>query len=158
MKVHVFNLLLLVIVGGCLFITLSGSAPEAKPVSSLHQAFVTVAPSPSPHPVDVYRQDRNRQRSENLQALEGLLTGPGEQLQQTARQALLSQSAAAEMETKVEGMLAGMGYERSVCVYQTDSISLFLCPTASPEHIPLLLQSAADICRVPKEKVQLLVP
>lgn len=158
MKVHMFNLLLLVIVGGCLFITLSGSAPETQPVSSLHQAFVTVAPSPSPHPVDAYRQDRNRQRSENLQALEGLLTVPDEQLQQTARQALLSQSAAAEMETKVEGMLAGMGYERSVCVYQTDSISLFLCPTASPEHIPLVLQSAADICQVSKEHVQFLVP
>ena len=88
MKVHMFNLLLLVIVGGCLFITLSGSAPEAKPVSSLHQAFVTVAPSPSPHPVDAYRQDRNRQRSENLQALEGLLSSADEQLQQTARRSL----------------------------------------------------------------------
>ena len=158
MRIHLFNLLLLITVGGCLFITLSQAAPEAQPVSTLHQAFVTVSPAVTPHPVDVYRQARNQQRAESQRALESLLSSDDQSLQQAARQALLEQSSAAGLETETEGMLAGMGYEKSVCVYREGSVSLFLSPTAAPEHIPLLLQSAADICHVAKEQVQLLVP
>lgn len=158
MRIHLFNLLLLITVGGCLFITLSQAAPEAQPVSTLHQTFVTNPPIVTPHPVDAYRQARDHRRTEQQRALEALLSCDDETLHPAARQALLDQAAAAETETKVEGMLTGMGYEKSVCVYRDSSISLFLCPTASPEHIPLLLQSAADICRVTAEQVQLLVP
>ena len=158
MKVHLFNLLLLITVGGCLYITLSSAAPEAQPVSELHRAFVTLQPTATPHPIDFYRQSRTAQRAENLQALQTLMGSGAPSLAQAAREALLSQSAASEMEQKVEGMLAGMGYEKSVCVFQNNTVTLFTQPAVAEEDAAFVLQSAADICQVEKENVQLLSP
>ncbi|MBQ4639969.1 MAG: hypothetical protein IJB69_05595 [Clostridia bacterium] len=158
MKVHLFNFLLLITVLGCLCITLSRSAPEARPVSQLQRAFVTVAPAPTPHPIDAYRQSRTLRRQETLSALEALLTAQDTQLSTAAQAQIQALASAAETEAKVEGLLLGLGYEKSVCILDGGTVTLFTQPAVADADTAAVLQSAADLCRVSTENVQLLVP
>lgn len=158
MKVHLFNLLLLITVGGCLYLTIAQSAPEAKPVTTLRQAIVPVTPSPSPHPIDAYHAARSLQRSQALAALEALLSSPDAAVQAQAREEIARLCTAAETESKVEGMLLGMGYEKCVCILDEETVLLFTEPITEAEEAAAVLQAAGQACHVPAQQVQLLVP
>lgn len=156
MKVHLFNFFLLLTVGGCLFITLSQATPESTPIAKLEQAFIPV--SPSPHPIDAYRTQREYQRKQEADSLSLLSQSADAALGQTAEEALLSLQMQSEKELMVEGVLAGMGYGKSVCVLQNNTLSIFTSPAVSKEDAAIILQKAAEICLLPLENMQLMVP
>lgn len=157
MKVHAFNLLLLLTVAICLCITLSRSTPEERPAANMHQAFITLSPAATPHPLDAYRTAREAQRALEMESL-AALCAPEYDMQPIARETLLSLQTKMERELQTEGMLAGLGYERAVCVLTEDTLSIFTEKTLSEKHLPLILQSAGEICQIPTENVHWVVP
>lgn len=158
MKVHFFNLLLLITVAGCLCITLSQSSPEARPIANLNQAFITVAPTVTPHPLDAYRAQREKQRIREEKSLSALMQSSEGEMASAARETLLSLQRQMEMELQTEGVLSSMGYERAVCILQGKNLFLFTEETVSEKHLPLLLQAAAEICSLSPEQVHWMVP
>ncbi len=157
MKGHLFNFLLLLVVGSCLYLTLTGETASTQTIA-IPQAIVTHPPSPTLPPLEAYRQDRQASRRETLSALEKLLSSENADLQQAAQQELLQITACGERETQVEGILSGMGYANSICIAQEDSITLFTGEQVQEKHIAALLQAAAQAAGVPSEKVYLMVP
>lgn len=158
MKTHLFHFLLLVTVLGCLVITLRQSSPESQPLPQLQQAFVPVQPSPSPHPIDAYRQQRTAARREMLSALETLLQSGSEAIRSQAEAETLSLQKAVETELMVEGMLAGIGHEMAVCAVQGNALYIFTTAALSNEEADRVLQTAAEWSQINRENIRLMVP
>lgn len=158
MKVHLFNLLLLFTVAGCLFITLSQSAPEARPIANMGHAFITLSPSATPPPLDAYQEKRTALRRQETESLSLLSASGDPSMQSAAENALLSLQEKAEKELKTEGMICAMGYEKAVCILQENALLIFAQPSLSDDHRMVILQSAAEICGILPEQVHLMAP
>lgn len=158
MRVHLFNFLLLLTVAGCLFITLSQSAPEAQTSARILPSFITLTPSATPHPLDAYQEKRAAQRSKEQESLALLAQSNDPSLQTAAEKALLSLQEKAEKERQAEGLLLGMGYERALCILQETELMIFASPALSDAHQQIIFQSAAEICGILPQQVHLMAP
>lgn len=158
MKEKLLNGLMILVVLFCLGITLSNYTPKTEPVLSMENTFASVIPTPSPHPLDACRKERDAQRQEALSSLTWLSQDAASGLQNEAQTALLSLQSAAQIETAAENLLTAMGYQNNVCILQKEGMLLFTEPAVKQEDAMLIIQSAADISGLPPEKIRLMVP
>lgn len=158
MKTHLFNLLLLLTVAGCLCITLR-RPEQADPLPALMQgAFITVSPTVTPHPLDSYRNERQAQLQALQSALPSLPQTPDDALYFALQKQLLALQKKADTEARVEGALRAMGIEKCTCILQEDSLLLFATPFPPQAQLPSVLQLAADLAGLSPENVHLMAP
>lgn len=158
MKQRLFNCILLLVVIASLIITLFSKGAESSAPPALSGAFVPVPSSPTPHPIDAYKTEREQQHQQTVETLLPLADEPSSPLHESAKTTLLSLQKERDSIKRIEGMLLGMGYERALCVMQQADILLFTVPKAKEGDIPLILQSAADISGCKRENIRLMVP
>lgn len=158
MKEKVLNALMILTVLLCLGITLNSRAPETEPVLSAENTFVISTPSPTLHPLDACKKERDAKRKEATDALALLTQDSAAGLQSQAQESLLSLQSASRTETAAENMLTAMGYEKNVCILQKDSLLIFTETGVKKEDMMPIIQSAADISGLPLEKIRLMVP
>lgn len=158
MKEKIVNALLILVVLLCLGITLSSRPPENEPVLSMESTFVSVSPSPTLHPLDACRAERDAQRKEAGKSLDWLARDAASGLQTQAQAALLALQETIHTEIAAENLLTAMGYEKNVCILQKDGMLLFTEPAVGTDDVLLIIQSAADISGIPAEKIHLMVP
>lgn len=158
MKERILNALMILVVLVCLGITLNSRAPEQAPVLSLDNTFAPAAASPTPHPLDACRAERDHQRQEAMHSLLWLSQDASAGLQSQAQSALLTLQTTAETETAAESLLTAMGYPANVCILQKDGMLLFTQTAVEEKDIALILQSAADLSGLPAEKIRLMTP
>lgn len=158
MKEKILNALLILVVLLCLGITLSSRPPETEPALSMESPFVSAAPSPTLHPLDACRKERDAQRKEAEKSLAWLSQDAASGLQPQAQAALLSLQETTNTETAAESLLTAMGYEKNVCILQKDGMLLFTEPAVKKADVMPIIQSAADLSGLPAEKIRLMVP
>lgn len=158
MKEKVLNALMILTVLLCLGITLNSRTPETKPVLSTKNTFLSASPSPTLHPLDASKKERNNQRKQTIDSLTFLAQDDASGLQSQAQAFLLSMQSVSHAETAVESMLTAMGYEKNMCILQKDGLLIFTEPRVKKEDVMPIIQSAADISGLPLEKIRLMTP
>lgn len=156
MKERLFHGLLIVIVAICVAVTLTQKKTVTPAPLPLSEALV--APTASPHPMDAYHALRSRQYTESVQSLSLLIDDPDSGLQAEAEKSLLALQQERTVTQQLEGILTGMGYEKSLCVLQQNTLFIFTEPAVREKDVAVVLQAAADFSSLQKENIRLMIP
>ena len=159
MKDRIMNALMLLTVAAALILTLIRGAPEPERAfdAPIVSSFATAAPTGTPHPADVYRQQRAESRQMEQAMLEALIgsafTAP--ETRELAEQQLMETAARMETELAVEAALAGKGYAKALCVARENTVTVMTGTALSAPDAALLLTVIQEASGVSPENIRM---
>ena len=159
MKDRIMNALMLLTVAAALILTLVRGAPEPETAfdAPIVSSFATAAPTNTPHPADVYRQQRAESRQMEQAMLQALIgsafTAP--ETRALAEKQLLETAEQMETELAVEAALAGKGYTKALCVARENTVTVMTGTALSAPDAALLLTVITEASGVSPENIRM---
>ena len=157
MKDRILNVLMLGAVGAALTLTLLRGPGEEAPNLPMTAALPAVTPTASPHPADVYREERakTREREEKmlLSLADSAYTDP--ESRALAQAQLTEMAKNNETELAVEAALAARGYDQGLCVARQGTVTVFFPREISAGEAALFLDIVREASGLPPEKIRL---
>lgn len=153
MKDRLLNFLMLLTVAAALILTYVKGSPGKAPLSSTP----AVTALPTVHPVTAYRQEREKTRAQEREALEGIRSSGASSAETAALadETLRDMLRADENELAVEAVLAARGYANALCVYRRGTLTVLTDRKLTETDARLILDLARDAAGISEERVRI---